>query len=124
MLYAILIYQAQGALDHLSEEEMQEVLAEHRALQNDTKASGAFFNAIQLTEGYDAATVRQRSGKTTVQDGPFVETKELLIGLYVLDCPDLEAALAHARRVPHAKYGVVEVRPVAYFADHAGVERG
>jgi hypothetical protein len=63
--------------------------------------------------GPDAATtVRVRDGETQITDGPFAETKEFLGGYYLLDCPDLDTALAQAARVPNAHYGSVEVRPV------------
>lgn len=120
MLYAMLIYQAEGALDHLTEAEQEELLAGHRELQNDTKASAAFVAATQLMETHTATTVRTRGRQVTVQEGPFAESKELLIGFYLFDCADLEAAVEHARRIPHAALGSVEIRPVAYFEDHAG----
>ncbi len=59
-----------------------------------------------------ATTVRVRDGETLITDGPFAETAEYLAGYYVLDCPDLDAALEQAARVPHIHYGSVEVRPV------------
>ena len=59
-----------------------------------------------------ATTVRVRDGETQITDGPFAETKELLGGYYILDCPDLDTALAHAARVPNVHYGSIEVRPV------------
>jgi hypothetical protein len=64
-------------------------------------------------EGADVATtVRVRDGETQITDGPFAETKEFLGGYYVLDCPDLDTALAHAARMPNIHYGSVEVRPI------------
>jgi hypothetical protein len=59
-----------------------------------------------------ATTVRVRDGETELTDGPFAVTKEVLGGYYVLDCRDLDEALAHAARVPLARYGSVEVRPI------------
>ncbi len=64
-------------------------------------------------QGLDVATtVRVRDGETQITDGPFAETKELLGGYFVLECPDLDSALGHAARTPHIAYGTVEVRPV------------
>ncbi len=123
MLYAILIHQADGAQDHFTDEESESMLAEHRSLQADTKASGAFVGAVQLAEGNTASTVRRTGSRITIEDGPFAETKELLIGLYLMECADLDEALQHAARIPHAEYGAVEVRPVAYYADEHGKER-
>jgi hypothetical protein len=70
-------------------------------------------NALQ---GLDTATtVRERDGERLVADGPFAETKEMLGGYYLIDVPDLDAALAWAAKVPNAPYGSVEVRPVVEF---------
>jgi hypothetical protein len=64
-----------------------------------------------------ATTVRVRDGETAITDGPFAETKEILGGYYVLDVPDLDAALKWAARIPSAPYGSVEVRPVWVFSE-------
>jgi len=64
-------------------------------------------------EGVDTATsVRLEHGETLVSDGPFAETKEWLAGYYMLECPDLDAAIAQAARIPAARHGAIEVRPV------------
>ena len=62
-----------------------------------------------------ATTVRVRNGETEITDGPFAVTKEVLAGYYLLDCSDIDEALAQAARLPLARYGSVEVRPVRYF---------
>ena len=62
-----------------------------------------------------ATTVRERDGERLIADGPFAETKEMLGGYYLIDVPDLDAALAWAAKVPNAPYGSVEVRPVVEF---------
>jgi hypothetical protein len=59
-----------------------------------------------------ATTVRVRDGETLITDGPFAETSEYLAGYYLLDCPDLDTALAHAAGVPNSHYASIEVRPV------------
>jgi hypothetical protein len=68
-----------------------------------------------LQPGATATTVRQRNGETLITDGPFAETKELLGGFYLIDVPDLDAALEWAAKMPNIQYGSVEVRPVASF---------
>jgi hypothetical protein len=69
-------------------------------------------------EGIDTATtVRERSGETVLTDGPFAETKEILGGYYLIDVPDLDAALKWAAQVPNAPYGSIEVRPVMVFPE-------
>jgi hypothetical protein len=73
-------------------------------------------------QGLDTAqTVRVRDGQTLVTDGPFAETKEMLAGYYLIDVPDLDAALGWAARIPSVGIGSVEVRPVMVF-DRASVE--
>ena len=69
-------------------------------------------------EGVDTATtVRERDGETVLTDGPFAETKEILGGYYLIDVPDLDAALKWAARIPNVSYGSVEVRPVMVFPE-------
>lgn len=70
-------------------------------------------NALQPVS--TATTVRVRNGKTQTTDGPFAETKEQLGGYYLLDCRDLDEAIAYAARIPSATYGSIEIRPVMLF---------
>jgi hypothetical protein len=74
--------------------------------------SGRLVAAEPLHPGHTATTVRLRNGQTALYDGPFAETKELLAGFYLIDAKDLNEALAIAARIPPAKYGSIEVRPV------------
>lgn len=67
-------------------------------------------NALQPVQ--TATTVRVREGKTGVTDGPFAETKEVLGGYYLLDCKDLDEAIAYAAKIPGARFGSIEIRPV------------
>ncbi len=120
MLYALLIYQAEDVLDNYSEADQNTALAGHRALQKKTKAVGHFVEANQLLPSSSATTVRVRNGKTSVTDGPFTETKELLIGLYVFDCETLDEAIEYATQIPHSETGAIEVRPIAYFESEKG----
>jgi hypothetical protein len=78
--------------------------------------AGVRLAADQLSSIETATTVRVRDGETQITDGPFAETKEYLGGYYLIECPDLDTALAHAARAPIVSYGSVEVRPI--------VERG
>lgn len=74
--------------------------------------SGALIAAEALEPVDTATTVRLRNGRATMTDGPFAETKEQLAGFYLLEAPDLDAALAMAAKIPPAREGSVEVRPV------------
>jgi len=111
MQYALLIYGAHGA----SAEETQAddgVFADWLAYTRALKVSGALQTAEQL-EGVDTATtVRLRGGERLLTDGPFIETKEHLLGFYLVDVPDLDTALDWAARMPHIRHGTVEVRPL------------
>ncbi len=78
----------------------------------DMKEKGVMIAGDALQDVETATTVRVRNGETATTDGPFAETKEQLGGYYLLDCKDLDEALAYAARIPTAAYGSVEVRPV------------
>ena len=77
--------------------------------------SGAMVSGDALEPTEAATTVRVRDGETVITDGPFAETKEALGGYYIVDVPDLDAALAWAAKVPNVGYGSIEVRPVVVF---------
>jgi hypothetical protein len=76
------------------------------------KGAGLLIDDRRLHGVESATTVRARQGETDIVDGPFAETKEYLAGYYLVECPDLDTALAHAARAPIVTYGSVEVRPV------------
>ncbi len=87
--------------------------AEYAAFTAAIKRDGHFVSANRLLPAATAKTVRVRDGQARVTDGPFAETRELLGGYYVIEAPDLDAALIIAARIPGAQRGCVEVRPVA-----------
>jgi hypothetical protein len=76
---------------------------------------GAFLAGEALQEVETATSVRVRSGKAEISDGPFAETKETLGGFYMIEAPDLDKALEYAAQIPTAGYGTVEIRPVMTF---------
>ncbi|MHA1567230.1 MAG: YciI family protein [Alphaproteobacteria bacterium] len=115
MLYTMLIYAAEETLENFSSEDRERCLVGHRELQQKTKENGAFQAAVELMSTTSATTLRVRDGKSSVVDGPFAETKEHLVGLYIFDCEDLDQALAHAQGIPHAGAGSIEIRPIAHF---------
>lgn len=85
------------------------------ALTNRLRADGAMRSGDGLQGPETATTLRVRNGKVETMDGPFAETKEHLGGYYIIDVPDLEAALRYAAMIPSATYGSVEVRPVMIY---------
>ncbi len=123
MLYALLIYEAEEVSESYGEQDHEAALSGHRALQADSKAAGSFVEANQLMPVGTATSVRVRDSVPSVTDGPFAETKELLIGLYVMDCESLDQAIDYAARIPHAETGGVEVRPIAYLETAANEAR-
>jgi hypothetical protein len=94
--------------------EPPDVMEQHGAVEARSKGDGAYVCSAGLDTETSAMTVRLRQGRPFVTDGPFAETKEILCGIYVLDCRDREEALAYARQIPDAQFGAVEIRPVKY----------
>ena len=121
MHYALLIYQAEEVGERRSEEQQAAYLEGHRELQSRGKSAGAFRAANELMPSYAATSVRRRNGKVTVTDGPFAETKEQFIGLYVFECADLDEALEYAKQIPSVDEGTIEIRPIAYLESLATI---
>lgn len=115
MRYMLLIYTREEGLPQRSREEVQQVMSGHFAVMNDARASGALEKAEPLARTNTATTVRVQNGTSIITDGPFAETKEQLAGYYILNCKDLDEAIAWASRIPTAcggLQGCVEVRPI------------
>ena len=109
MKYMLLIY---GAEDAWTDEERKACYDESTRLTHDLHAKGQYLGASPLHPVATATSVRIRDGKRLVTDGPFAETREQLGGFYLIEARDLDEALSIAARVPGAKKGTVEVRPV------------
>lgn len=109
MKYMLLIYMDEHIL---SEDERQKCYRESTHLVHDLKASGNFLATAPLHLTESATSVRVRGGKPLVTDGPFAETREQLGGYFLVDAPDLDAAITIAARIPGARVGTVEIRPV------------
>jgi hypothetical protein len=115
MRYMFLIYSRETEMAGLSAAAMDELRAAHRAVMDETRAKGVFHGAEPLHPTATATTVRMNGGKPLVLDGPFAETKEQLAGYYILDCTDLDEAIAWAARIPTAckgGEGCIEIRPI------------
>jgi len=112
MKYLCLIYQdEQGALK-VPTAEMETAMAEYWAFTDDIKKTGHHIASNGLQPTKTATTVRVRNGKVSTTDGPFAETKEQLGGFYLIEAKDLNDAIQVAARIPSARWGSVEVRPV------------
>lgn len=112
MKFLGLAYEEERTLNALSTEEWQALRDETLNYVEALRASGHLIDARPLQSATRAVTVRVRQGRPAVTDGPFAETKEQLGGYYLLDCKDLDEALAWAAKIPDARYGSIEVRPL------------
>lgn len=108
MRYLATIWTIWNEEDELDREEA----ARYRAFSEDAARAGALRGAEVLDHPLSATTVRVRSGETLLTDGPFAETKEQLTGYFIFECDNLDEALALAARIPGARHGAVEVRPL------------
>jgi hypothetical protein len=112
MQYLLLIYSSEAAWAAMSKEETGKLYGEYYAFTEDIRKSGHYVGGNPLQPTSTASTVRVRDGKRAVTDGPFAETKEQLGGYYLVEAKDLDEAIAIAARVPGAKVGSIEVRPI------------
>jgi hypothetical protein len=112
MQYLLLIYDNEANWNKLSEAEQGAMYQEYRTLTESIKKSGHHIAGQQLHPSTDATTVRIRDKKRLVTDGPFAETKEQLGGFYMIEAKDLDDAIAIAARIPSARFGSIEVRPI------------
>ncbi|MGH7838099.1 MAG: YciI family protein [Candidatus Binataceae bacterium] len=110
MQYMLLIYHNEA--NRMGATEDAAMLQEYMVFTQDIVKNGKFKAGDRLEPTANATTVRIRNGKTLTTDGPFAETKEQLGGYYIVEAKDLDEALAIAARIPGAKHGSIEVRPV------------
>ncbi len=112
MKYVCLIYQDEALLQKMPKEEMDKLNVEYRAFGGAIQKSGQLILSQGLASTQAATTVRVRDGKTLTTDGPFAETKEQLGSIYIIEAKDLNEAIQLAAKIPSARFGGVEVRPV------------
>ena len=117
MHYMCLIYDDEDVWNGLPEDERNALYGEYTSFTESIREGGQYVQADQLQPISTATTVRVRDGKTLVTDGPFAETKEQLGGYYLIDAADMDEALKIAERIPSARYGSIEVRPVVVWED-------
>lgn len=111
MQYALLIYENEAIYGPTkSGPKLEAIAGRHMAFVQELGATRLGGNGLKATS--TATTVRTVGGKQSLHDGPYAETKEQLAGFYLVEAPDLDAAIALARRVPLAEDGAIEVRPV------------
>ncbi len=112
MKYALLIYAAEKGWAEKSEEEQGRIYTEYMNYTIDLKKSGKMLSCEPLDPTSTATTIRVRDGKTIPTDGPFADTKEQLGGIYVIDVKDLNEAITWASKIPDARTGSIEIRPL------------
>ena len=109
MKYMLLVYMDEKAM---TDDERQHCYVESAQLTQDLNVKGQYVSAGPLHSVSTATSVRVREGKRLVTDGPFAETREQLGGFYIVDAKDLDEAMAIAERIPPAKVGTIEIRPM------------
>jgi hypothetical protein len=112
MQYLLMIYSDEAAEARMSEAEAQAEIAAYGAYAGAMAQAGVLVGGERLRPTGDATSVRIRDGKTEVLNGPYADTREQMGGYFMVDVPDLDAALHWAARCPTAPHGTIEVRPV------------
>jgi hypothetical protein len=112
MKYLCLVYYNEQIMQGMTQAEWDSLNRDCLACVEDLTASGHFLDGAPLQTTDSATTLRVRDGRAVTTDGPFAETKEQLAGFYMLDARDLNEAIRLAEKIPPARYGSVEIRPV------------
>jgi hypothetical protein len=112
MRYLLMICGDENAMVGVSPEESSTTLAEYGKFGEEMGGRGLLQGGERLRPTSDATTVRVRDGKVLTADGPFAETKEQIAGYYLVDCKDVDEAIEVASKIPGARYGTIEVRPI------------
>ena len=112
MQYLLMIYGNEAGMQAASKDQATQMSAAYMAYAEAMKQAGVIRGGERLRPTSEATTVRVKNGKTEVLDGPYADTKEQLGGYFMIDVPDLDAALAWAAKCPGASTGTMEVRPI------------
>ncbi|MFN7967570.1 MAG: YciI family protein [Acidobacteriota bacterium] len=112
MRYLLLIYDNEATWEQMPEAEQQAMFGEYMEFTKSIVASGHYRGGDALQPTTTATTVRVRDGRPVITDGPFAETREQLGGYYLIEAPDLDQALSIAGRIPSARIGSIEIRPI------------
>ena len=112
MRYMLLIYASEADYADMSSEEQEAIMQGHSSFAQEVLQRGILLGGAPLQPISTSRTVQVRKGKTLVTDGPFAETKEQLAGTYMLECKNIDEAIELAARIPDARHGSIEIRPV------------
>jgi hypothetical protein len=121
MKYMLLIHDDEKEWAKMTDADRQRIYGEYGAFSADLRASGQYLAGSQLQPTTTATSVRVRDGKRLVTDGPFAETREQLGGYYLVEAKNLDEAIGLAAKIPSAKLGTIEVRPVVEMGQQAVV---
>jgi hypothetical protein len=113
MQYLCLIYSDETMWPKMSKQDAESMMAEYMAFTAKVKESGHYLGGNRLQPTHTSTSVRVRNGNLSATDGPFAETKEQLGGYYLIEAKDLNDAIQVASRIPGARVGTIEVRPIA-----------
>ena len=116
MKYLCLIYDEEQKMAGMAKADADAFMGEYFAFTNDIKQTGHYVAGEALHPVHTATTVRIRNGKMSTTDGPFAETKEQLGGFYLVTAKDLNEAIQIASRIPSARHGSIEVRPIVDYS--------
>lgn len=119
MLFTLLIYGAEGLAERLPATEQEALLQKHRDLQAKLRAEGKLRGAVQLMPPSTAMTVQDKGGGVRVLDGPYAESKEQILGFYLIECETMDEALEAAKALPQG-VAHMEVRPVGWAGGLSG----
>ena len=117
MQYLLLIYGEEDGWESLSDDEQEAAIGDYRSLRRDLTAQDKYGGSNELHGVESATTIQVRNGDTLVTDGPLAETKEQVGGYFLVDAESLDEAIEWASRIPDARTGTIEIRPVV---DHSG----
>jgi hypothetical protein len=112
MQYLLMLYADESAWSKMTPEQQQQGYAAYRAYREALASAGVLAGSNRLRPADTATTVRTANGKLQVLDGPFIDSKESLGGYFLIDVPDLDAALSWASKCPGASHGIIEVRAI------------
>lgn len=112
MQYLLALFTDESGWTKMTPEQQQQGAAAYMAYTEALKSAGVLLNSNRLRPGSTATTLRTAKDRIQVLDGPFIESKEQLAGYYLIDVPDLDAALSWAKRCPATSHGIVEVRAI------------
>jgi len=112
MKFMLIVHHDEEAFENMEKEKREQLLAESIELTHQLHAAGQYIHASPLQPAATSVIVRAREGKPLVTDGPFIETREQIAGYFLIDARDLHEAISIAARVPGARIGTVEVRPL------------